>query len=197
MDQDDDDDDDGKQLTTVKSGSMCTTCWDMFFQIEIKHTKYALKMYMRKLVVLVRRWVMNRIFCIFLLFLDISSMYVWETCKQSKYTYIFVIFLGGITCFVFSRFSTSSSSISMLLFFLLSPHVLRMRMKNRYQKWQLSNVLDPSEIRSRRFRPSFLIQVLNSHVRHTHTHTTRKWIRVYHYSSMSKWMIHWKVLYRK
>lgn len=27
MDQDDDDDDDdGKQLTTVKSGSMCTTC---------------------------------------------------------------------------------------------------------------------------------------------------------------------------
>lgn len=26
---DGDDDDDGKQLTTVKSGSMCTTCWDM------------------------------------------------------------------------------------------------------------------------------------------------------------------------
>lgn len=139
----------------------------MFFHIEIKHTKYALKMYMRKLVVLVRRWVMNRIFCIFLLFLDISSMYVWETCKQSKYIY-FCYFLGGITCFVFSRFSTSSSSISMLLFFLLSPHVLWIRMKNRCDSCQIYSIRAKYAhvVSVRHF-----LQVLNLHVRHTHDDT--------------------------
>lgn len=66
------------------------------------------------------RWMMNRVFCIFLLFL---VLYLHMDGKHASKANILVI-LGGIICFVFSRFSTSSSSISMLLFLLLSPDVL-------------------------------------------------------------------------
>lgn len=184
---DSDDDDDGKQLTTVKSGSMCTTCWDIcvFFQ---RKSSNAYETYENWSSLLCDEWwIESFVFsCYFWYYI-----YIWMDGKHASKANILVI-LGGIICFVFSRFSTSSSSISMLLFLLLSPDVLSLGL---FCGWR--TVTNVTAVKC------YLNQVKCAQTTTQERHiskpcsTTRKWIRVYHYSSMSKWMIHWKVLYLK